>query len=385
MTLGEAIGGSTTDICLTGAALGCLYMMVASFLVLRFGRKTSPATCQAVPVTILVPLCGDEPGLYERLVKLCDQDYGAPIQVLCGVQRTDDPAIAVVRQLERDRPDRKIELHIDSRRHGRNLKISNLINMTRWARHDVLVSIDSDIEIGPTYLAQAVAALQQPGTGAVTCLYHGMTSDGGLWTRLMAMGINLHFLPNVIVALNYRLARPCFGATIAIERRTLTQIGGFEAFAEQLWDDYAIGEAVRDLGLDVTVTSSAAGHVCSGCSAQELMSKEVRYARTIRGIEPIGHAGGIITHPLPLALLAAFAGASDQAAAMAVLALACRLILCWCVEYRFGLRPPSYWLLPLRDLLSFTVYIASFFGATVVWRGQRYRIRPDGTLLPDAK
>ena len=117
-------------------------------------------------------------------------------------------------------------------------------------------------------------------------------------------------------------------------------------------------------------------------SARQLLAGQMRYARTIKSIDPAGYAGGIISHPFPLALAALLIGGGGQALALAAVALTCRMALCWHVERQFAARTGDYWLVPLRDLLSFTVYVASFFGATVKWRGQRYRV-VDDTLVAD--
>ncbi|MDW6024664.1 bacteriohopanetetrol glucosamine biosynthesis glycosyltransferase HpnI [Mesorhizobium sp. BAC0120] len=384
MPLTEDLVRWAANLCLAAAGLGCVYLLIGWVLVLRFGSKASAAELWPVPVTILVPLCGPEPGLHERLSRLCQQDYPAPFQIVCGTQDARDPANAVVKQIADRFPHRQIDLHIDPRINGGNMKISNLINMVARARHDILVQIDSDMEVCPDYLAKVIGALQKPGVGAVTCLYYGM-AKGGTWARLSAMGINLHLLPNVIFALGFDLARPCFGATIAISRDTLRRIGGFRSFVDQLWDDYALGEAVRELGLRVTVPPFALGHVCTDRSASEFFAAQLRYARTIRSIDPAGYAGGIITNPFPLALAALAFGGGKDALALAAVALACRAVLSRCIEYRFDTQAQAYLLLPLRDLFSSVVYVAGFCGSTVAWRGHRYRIAHDGTVIPNPR
>lgn len=372
----------TADFFMAGAAFGCFYLLVAGGLMLRFGRKKGEASADVlpVPVTILMPLCGHEPGLAARLRALCAQNYSAPVQVLCGVSDAADQAAVVAEQMAADMASGTIELHVDPRLHGRNLKMSNLMNMVEHARHDVFIMIDSDIDIAPDYLTRVMGELQKPQVGAVTCLYHGI-AQGGIWAQLAAMGINLQFLPSALVALRFNLARPCFGASIAIRRDTLRQIGGLGRFADQLWDDYAIGEAVREAGYRVAVPELTVGHVCSDQSADELIARKLRYARTIGTIEPLGHAGAVVTHPFALAILALPFDGGDAAVALAATALIIRAILSWCTEQRFGTGVQSYWLLPFRDLLAFAIYVASFFGGTIVWRGQRYRIQSDGTLL----
>ncbi|MGH7915090.1 MAG: bacteriohopanetetrol glucosamine biosynthesis glycosyltransferase HpnI, partial [Candidatus Binataceae bacterium] len=363
----------TAEVLMAGAAFGCLYTLVACVVALRLGRDErrsgkTQGRAVSVPVTVLMPLCGQEPGLENRLRALCGQNYTAPVQVLCGVHDAADPAAAVANKVAAELPKGAIVLHVDPRLHGRNLKMSNRINMIDHARHDVFVMLDSDIDVGPDYLTRVVGELQKPGVGAVTCLYYGI-AKGGIWAQLAAMGIDLQFLPSAMVALRFGLARPCFGATIAIARDTLREIGGLTRFADHLWDDYAIGEAVRAAGLRVAVPSPVVGHVCADASARELFARQFRYARTIGSIEPIGHVGAVVTHPLALALLAILAGGGEAAIALSATALITRAALCWCIEQRFGAGANSYWLLPLRDLAAFAVYVTSFFGGTVVWRG----------------
>jgi ceramide glucosyltransferase len=237
----------TAVVCLAGAGLGCLYLAFACLRVLAFGRGRAAAPLTPVPVTVLMPLCGHEPDLYGRLRALAEQDYPAPVQILCAIHDPDDPAIAAVKQVAADLPQATIEWRIDPAMHGRNLKISNLMNALGRVRHDVVVMIDSDIAVGRDYLACVVAELQRPNVGAVTCLYYGI-AGGGLWTKLSAIATNLHFLPNVIAGMSLRLAQPCFGSTIAITRQTLERIGGLGRFVDYLWDDYAIGQAVRASG-----------------------------------------------------------------------------------------------------------------------------------------
>jgi len=372
---------SFCDICLAGAFVGCILMLFEAGFVLAFRGERGRSQAAQPAVTVLKPLHGAEPGLAARLAAFCRQNYSAPIQVLCGTGDSGAPAIAVVRAAQRELPDAPIELNVDPRGHGTNRKISNLINMLPRARHDTLILSDSDIVIGPDYLRTLAALLSAPRVGAVTCLYHGIGGDG-LWSRLSALAINAHFLPQAITGLSVNVTKPCFGATIAMRRSTLERIGGFTPFADELADDYAIGMAVRSAGLEVVTAPFLVGHRCFEASLRQLMRHQIRVARTIKSIDPIGYAGTIITHPWPLALLGMLSG-STAAALMVVAALASRITLCRCVERRFGLARESVWLIALQDVLAFAVYVASYFGATVYWRGAAYRVAADGTLLED--
>ena len=371
------------NFCVATATVGCIYAVIAAALTLRFGRATQRTTANSQPpVTILKPLCGREPGLLARLLAFSDQDYGAPVQMVFGTQNRSDPAIDVVARLRAAHPDAAIDIAVDPLGHGTNRKVSNLINMAPLARHDVIMLSDSDIEVGPTYVRDVVALVAKPGVGAVTCLYHGI-AGAGLWSRLSAMSINSYFLPNVVVARSMGLAQPCFGATIAMTRETLEEIGGFNAFADCLADDYAIGAAVRAAGYHVAIPPFSVGHACFEQTAGELVRHQMRQSRTIRSIDPLGYAGAIITHPFALALIGTLLG-SPLGLLVAALAVACRTALTIAVERAFDLPRQQYWLVPFRDLIAFTTFVSGFFGSTVSWRGSRYRVLSDGSVVQES-
>jgi ceramide glucosyltransferase len=372
---------SLCDVCLAGAFVGCILMLFESAFVLSFRAQAQLADGAEPAVTILKPLHGAEPGLQARLAAFCQQDYGGSVQILCGAGDAASAAVPAVRGMQRELPDQRIELLVDSRRYGSNRKVSNLINMLPRVRHDVIMISDSDIVVQPGYLRAIAALLVRPRVGAVTCLYHGIGGDG-LWSRLSALAINTHFLPQAITGLAVKVTKPCFGATIAMRRSMLERIGGFVPFADELADDYAIGVAVRAAGRDVITAPFLVGHRCFEGSLRQLMRHQIRVARTIKSIDPIGYAGTIITHPWPLALLGMLSG-STAAALVAVAALASRIALCRCVERRFGLRRENIWLIPLQDIFAFAVYVTSYFGATVHWRGADYRVAADGTLIEE--
>jgi ceramide glucosyltransferase len=226
-----------------------------------------------------------------------------------------------------------------------------------------------------------IAVLEETNVGAVSCLYRGV-ARGGIWARLASMGIDYHFLPGVVVGLRLGLARPCFGSTIALRRETLAAIGGFRAFVDRLADDYAVGEAVRATGMKVAIPRLILTHSCSEATAAELLRHELRWARTIRAVSPLGYAGSIVTHPLPLALVgAALTGFGAFGLAMIAAAAACRLALQRQVDHTLRVSHERQWLGPARDLLAFGIYVASHFVDVVSWRGQRYRVRRGGTLV----
>jgi ceramide glucosyltransferase len=368
---------------LAGAAFGCLFMLLSAALAPGFARRAQAAPRSQRAVTVLKPLHGDEPGLYENLETLCRQDHAGPVQIVFGVASPDDPAVGVVERLRRAYPASDIELVIDARVAGSNPKVANLINMSGRMAHDVVVIADSDIRVTPDYLSQVVAGLERLG-GAVTCPYVGI-AGGGMWSQLSRLAIDGHFLPGVIVGVRFNLSRPCFGSTIALSRTSLDAIGGFAAIADCLADDYALGEAVARRGEPVSVLAYAVGHVCNESSFAELWRHELRWATTIRSIDPWGYLGSGVTHALPLALIAWGLGGGLSAALLAVAALACRAALLTTIGRLYRVPPHSYWLLPLRDLLSFAVFVAGFFVRDLSWKGRRYRLLSEGTLMSERR
>jgi ceramide glucosyltransferase len=379
----EALILGLGNLCVAAATIGCVFAVIAAAIALRFGRGQGSSESQPQPsVTILKPLCGQEPALLARLLGFAHQCYAGPMQIVFGSQHRTDPAMDAVKRLQALRPDVAIDVALEPRGFGTNRKVSNLINMMPLARNDVVVLSDSDIEVGPTYLADVVAELQKPGVGAVTCLYHGIAGDG-LWSRLSAMSINTYFLPNVVVARSLGLAQPCFGATIALRGETLEEIGGFDAFADTLADDYAIGAAVREAGYEVAIPRFSVGHVCFERTAAELLRHQMRQSRTIRTIDPVGYAGAIITHPFALALIGAVLG-SPLGLLVAALAVVCRTVQTIAFERAFALERQPYWLIPFRDLIAFTTFVSGFYGTTVSWRGSRYRVLSDGSVVQES-
>jgi len=332
-------------------------------------------------VTLLKPLYLSEPELEDNLRSFFRQDYEGPIQIVFGARSESDPALAVVEKLRSAFPAADVAVVANPRCTGSNPKIANLINMIAHARHELLVMSDSDIRVEPDYVRRVVAAMDEPDVGVVTCLYSGRPV-GNLWSKLAAMGIDYHFVPNARLGMALGLTEPCFGSTIAFLRRTLDEIGGFESLANVLADDYELGRAIREKGYRLSVPAAlTVEHICSQKSAVALLHQELRWAKTNLRLARSGYAGSLVTYPFPLAILAAlFQNFSSLSLAVVAVALASRLFLVFRSGRSVDLRSEHVWLLPLRDLLSFGVFMASFFGNTIIWRGRRYLAGPDGAL-----
>ncbi len=356
------------------SAIGIAYTLAATLLAGRWQAPCPPLPADPPAITILKPLYGAEPRLADNLASFARQDYPAPVQMICGVADAGDPARAAA-------PRGGAEIVIDPTRHGANGKVSNLINISAHARHPLIVLSDSDMAVAPDYLARIAVALAAPGVGAVTCLYAGRGDAGG-WSRLAAAGISWQFLPSVMIGLATGQAKPCMGSTIALTAETLARIGGFARFADLLADDHAIGAAVRDLGLTVTVPPMILTHGCDEPSLAAIIRHELRWQATVRMLEPAGYAGSTVTHALPFALLAGIAGGGWWWLAAALLA---RLALAVRIDALAGRRTAPLWWLPARDLLSFGIHLGAFFTRRVDWRGARLHMAHDGRMTAEAE
>jgi ceramide glucosyltransferase len=329
------------------------------------------------PITILKPVCLPERSLYQNLRSFCEQDYPT-YQVVFGVRDPDDPAIAVIESLIHDLPHHDLRLVVDSRIVGANYKMSNLANMHAAAEHDILVVADSDVRVGADYLTAVAAAFEDPRVGAATCLYAGVPARN-FSSILASMFINEWFFPAVHVGLWFEKLRFCFGATMAIRRDALDAIGGFEALASYLADDYMLGKLVSDHGYKVELSSYIVDIVVDEPTLKKMLLHEVRWARTMRSVRPASFACTFLTDALPLSMVVAL----DAAALWLIgLAVALRIGLHYAVRAPLHIAAPAKpWLVPVRDLLSFAIRIASFLGRSVSWREQRFRVQSDGQML----
>src|SRR3989442_1520813 len=345
----------------------------------RYGRSHPSRSDCSPPVTILKPLRGDDGQLYENLASFCRQDYRS-FEIVFGVRDRHDPAMVVVERLIQDFPDLELKLLIDDRTIGTNLKVSNLANLVGSAKHDILIIADSDMRVGPDYIRAVVGRLAEPHVGLVTCLYRGV-APSGVASTLGTMYINDWFLPAALIGTHIEPLRHAFGATIACRRETLGAIGGFEAVADHLADDYMLGRLVSRLGLRVALVPYLVDNIIAESNVRSLLVHELRWARTFRTLRPLPYFCSLFTFGIPLSLLWLVVSRGSSAAGIATVAhVGLRCIGRMALSRPLGphLRWSDVWLVPIRDVLSFVVGIVSFLGRTVRWNDAEFHVRPDG-------
>lgn len=361
-------------------AFAWAYVIVATVAARRFARRLAPCDAGRVSpaVTVLKPLYGAEPGLADNLRSFADQDHPES-QIVLGIRDRGDTALPIARQLIAERPERDIVLVVDPRTEGSNLKVANLENMLPAARHDVIVIADSDMRVTPDYLGIVIAPLADPRIGLVTCLYKGSPTHG-LWSRLAALHINFGFLPGALIGEMINIGGGCFGATLALRRGVLERIGGFSRLRNELADDHRMGSAIRRLGLATVLSPYVVENRVYEPSLGSLWRHELRWARTSKAMAPAGFAGSVVTHMTAISVLVALVEPWPAAAALILLSLLLRWGSAAAIARWLRLPRQGLWLLPLRDALSFAVFVASFCGRSVLWRNQQFRVEPSGRL-----
>ncbi len=347
-------------------------------------RCASAAAGDAPALTLLKPLCGAEPNLYENLRTFCRQDYGE-YQIVFGVREPDDPALETVRRLRAEFPALAIDTVVDGRLHGANYKVSNLINMLARARHELLVVSDSDSFVDAGYLRAATAPLADARVGLVSCLYLDVPT-AKVWSRLGAMYINDWYMPSVLLAWLFGHGGYASGQTLSLRRGTLKAIGGLAATADHLAEDHRLGELVRAQGLRIALAPGFVSATHDEPSLRALVRHEERWLRTLRALRPRSFRALFLSFSLPLAGLGCLLARTAPSGAgvdgqLFLIVLALRLALH--LVYRFRSPLPllsDLWLIPVRDLLLCWVWMRSLFGSRIEWRGDQFSVDDHGLL-----
>jgi ceramide glucosyltransferase len=345
----------------------------------QFAREPkAPPIDRLPPVTLLVPLHGAECDLDENLRAFALQDYPA-CQLVLGVAREDDSALAIARRVAAELPDRNIEIDVGEVSDARNPKIANVLSMMRLVRHNVLILADSDTRVTPEYVRSVTAPLRDSNVGVVTCLFAGAPT-GTFPSKLGAMFMTEQFIPSVLVNRLFGPSKHCLGPTNAMRSETLSAIGGFEALAPHLADDYMLGNYAAALGLRVVIPRYVIRTVVSDPNLTSLWNHELRWHRTIRGVQPAGYAGMFLTYPLPLALLTLILAPQVATLALLGVAVLARLALQRIAARALGVPPASPWLVLPRDLFGISVWACGLAGRAVRWRDADLHIE-SGDLL----
>jgi ceramide glucosyltransferase len=365
-----------------GTVSSAVYYLLCLWSAAKFLREQkAPGEAAAFslpPISILKPLKGVDPEIYESFRSHCLQDY-PQYELIFGVSDPSDPAIASVKALQREFPDRRIQLLVCPKILGANVKVSNLAQMLAEARYDYLIVNDSDIRVEPDYLRRVTAPLADLRVGMVTCLYRGV-AGATLGSRLEALGISTDFCASVLAARQLEGGiRFGLGSTLAFRRAELEKIGGFASFIDYLADDYELGKRIAGLGLSVRLSDVVVETYLPAYSLREFVAHQLRWARGVRDARAAGYMGLVFTFGI---LWASIALVASRGALWAWVALLITLFLRLAVAVVVGrgvLRDRQIlkyaWLIPVRDLIAAAIWVVSLGGHTVTWRGDRFRLK----------
>jgi ceramide glucosyltransferase len=362
---------------LTGSLIYCVMIVVAAR---RFLSATLPAPGNKPPISVLKPLCGHDDGLEENLRSFFVQDY-PEYEVLFGVHRQNDPAVAVAEKIISEFSGQiSARLIITGESPIPNAKAFSLNRMVRDAHYDVLVMSDSDVRVTPSLLLHLAQELQDDHVGLISCPYRAVPGKS-LWSRLEAIGMNTELLGGVLVARMIEGMRFALGCTVAVRRRVLEDMGGFGYLQEFLAEDFVIGQRAAELGHDVLFSSYVIEHRIGSQGMMHNMGHRMRWARSTRRSRPLGYWGQIFTYPLPLALL--FCAAYPAAWPVLFLTLILRAGAALATARNIVHDPVTqkqWWLLPVQDVIGFFIWISGFVGDKIVWRNRKCTVLRDGRL-----
>jgi ceramide glucosyltransferase len=370
-------------ICLCSAS----YLIFAIIAVELFNlkRKKSVTSTEFQPaVTILKPVYGLDPEMAENLRSFCQQDY-PNYQIIFGLHDNNDPAIPVIKKIVKEFKNIDVSYIVNSKLHGANHKVSNLINMYPTTKHDYVLIADSDMRVPNNYLANVMSPFSDSKVGAVTCLYSG-SARGKIASSLNAMFINEWFLPSVLISKILQPIKYCLGATMIVRRSLLDEIGGFKVLSNYLADDYMLGKLVSDLGHKIHLSNFIVENIVEETSIKDLIAHELRWARTLRRVEPLGYAFTFLTDTFVVSCITAitiYLSTSNLLWSLSpiLLILIARIILhVRTTQITTSKRAGYIWLIPLRDVLSFYIRVVSFTGNSIKWRNNSFNVDQAGQI-----
>src|SRR5204862_5053700 len=361
------------------------YYVLATVAALRFfGRERARQLLNYTPpVSVLKPLRGVDFGSHENFASFCRQEY-PDFEVLFAVNDDKDPAVPMVRQIMAEFPERKIRLLVGAEQFGANRKVNKLAQLAREAQYEVLVLTDGDVRVGPRYLREVVAPLADPKTGAGTSFYRGI-AENNLGAEIEAVGASSDFFAGVLMAGWTEGITFALGASIATTKEWLGKIGGFQAIADTLADDYELGSRIAKTGGEVVLAREGVWTMYPAQTLRGFWDHQLRWARTVRLCRPLSYAGLLFTQGLPWALLAALVAPVKWIAGAYLLAyLVLRFAVAWTVGV-WGVGDEvlrrRFWLVPLRDAMHFVIWLASFGSNRIRWGNLEYVIR-QGRMVP---
>jgi ceramide glucosyltransferase len=338
------------------------------------------------PLTLLKPVHGAEPDLDRHLASFFEQDY-PEFEILFCAREPNDPGLDIARRVAARYPNIPAKFFSTGEPPYINAKVASMELMEKSAAHDILVISDSDVRVTPDYLRAVALPFADPKVGGMCCVYRGIASGGGLWARLEAVGMSVEMTAGVLVARMMEGMQFVLGPTMAFRRDVIRRMGGFKVTADYCADDFVLGNETYKLGKEVVLSHHAIDHIVINLSLMASLKHQVRWMKSTRFSRPKGHFGTALTFSMPFGILGLFAGLllghPWWGIALLAWAVASREALSVAVG-RMVVRDPSWFnlvvLYPVRDLMGFFFWAASYMGSRILWRGRVFQLLPGGKM-----
>lgn len=340
-------------------------------------RTASPVSRLAPPVSILCPLHGVDNETEENLRSRFCQDY-PNFEVLTAVRTISDPAAVTFEKVRSEFPNIPARLIVAGEAPTPNAKAHSLDALVAEANNDLLVMLDSDVRVGSSMLRTIAAELEDESVGVITCPYRAQAGPS-FWSRLEAIGMNTEFLGGVLVGRLLEGMKFALGPGIAAHRRVIHAVGGFSALGKFLAEDFVLGKRAAQLGYRVLLSSHIIEHRIGSQSFLANLGHRLRWARSTRRSRPVGYLGEMLVNPLLPTLLLFLTNRNLWP--LVIMTLIFRLLSAWATSTLVLSCPLSVvtsLLIPVQDVLSFSIWMAGFWGNTVQWGGRRVELLPDG-------
>ena len=379
-------------VALAGTLTSSIFLLLTIAGAVRFWsdaakrRARTPADADFPPVSLLKPVHGLEAQLRQNIESFFRQDYPS-FEILFAADEEDDAALQVVREVSARYPQVPCRILVTGKPPWPNPPAYCFYRMSEVAKHGILVTSDSDVEVAPHYLREVVAPMLDAKVGMVTCVYRGKNA-AGFWSGLTAIGMSVEMTAGVLVANLLEGMKFGLGPTIAVKKEAVANIGGYEALGEYFANDFMIGNLIDKAGYRVVLSQHVIDHVVNQKTFGKVWENQLRWAKSTRYSRPWGHLGSGLIFAIPYGLLGLIAGAAlgmpVLGGGLLALAVLNRVAESWLVGWG-AVRDPvalkQFWMYPLRDLLGFVVWVASYTGASSVWRDSKYELRGDKIVL----
>ncbi len=402
---------------LFGLLTSTVYLGLVAAGVVRFSaaRRQQQSALRSLnqplpPVTLFKPLHGTEHNLAENLRSFYlqsrqqgtqgrEQGTEAPVpgleapappfEIMFCARRIDDPGLQIAASVASEFPSIPTRIVTSGEPWAANAKVCSMAKMAEAAGHDIWIISDSDVRVGPGYLAAVAAPFLDPRVGAVTCLYRGVAAQGGIWARLEAVGMSIEMSSGVVVANLLEGMKFVLGPTMAVRRECVDAMGGFNTMGQFCSDDFILGDRVAAQGSTVVLSGHVIDHIVLNDTFLNSVKHQVRWMKSTRMSRPKGHFGTSLTFATPFGLLsflgALLLGRYLLGASLLAFSIAGRMLQAWMIGY-FVVRERKLWrtmlLFPLRDLMGFFFWAASYGSRRIVWRGELFELGVDGVMRP---